>query len=271
MITKTLLHIAIGYLLFCAILYLLQDKMLFVPTKNLEALPSDAGLQYQDVFFTSSDNTELHAWYIPSDKKRAVVLLSHGNGGNISHRIEKLSMLHALNLDVFIYDYRGYGKSSGTPTESGIYLDAMAAWDYITKSKGIKPEEIVLYGESLGSAVSIELASNVPVAAIIIEGGFTSLRELAQRLLPYVPARYLCRYDFDSLSKVKGLMYPKLFIHSIDDEIVPFTMGKRLFVEAPGPKGFLQLSGGHNDGFYISKHIYMEGIKAFLADIFEHK
>jgi fermentation-respiration switch protein FrsA (DUF1100 family) len=139
MITKTLLHIAIGYLLFCAILYLLQDKMLFVPTKNLEALPSDAGLQYQDVFFTSSDNTELHAWYIPSDKKRAVVLLSHGNGGNISHRIEKLSMLHALNLDVFIYDYRGYGKSSGTPTESGIYLDAMAAWDYITKSKGIKP------------------------------------------------------------------------------------------------------------------------------------
>ncbi|MCX8026506.1 MAG: alpha/beta hydrolase [Thermodesulfovibrionales bacterium] len=261
---RPILYLLIAYGVFVILLYLYQDKLIFLPTYTLTSTPKDAGLDYEEVYFITQDKLTLHGWFIPSDKSSLVILFSHGNGGNISHRIEKIKMLNTIGLSVFIYDYRGYGKSTGKPTEQGTYLDALAAWDYLINTIGIKANQIILYGESLGSAVSIDLATKVPAFAIINEGGFTSLKELAQHVYPYLPARYLCKYEYDSLKKISGLKRPNLIIHSIDDEIVPFAMAKRLFDNATEPKVLISLSGGHNDSFYVSRKEYLQGIKDFL-------
>ncbi|MCX8070114.1 MAG: alpha/beta hydrolase [Thermodesulfovibrionales bacterium] len=264
---KTFSYFIIGYTLFVLLLYIFQDRLIFLPEQSLSSSPKDVGLDYEDVYFTTTDNVNLHGWFIFGDKSSRVILFSHGNGGNISHRMEKIKILNAIGFNVFIYDYRGYGNSKGKTTEQGTYLDALAAWDYLVKTKGIKREKIILYGESLGSAVSIEIADKVSVSAIIIEGGFTSLKELAQILYPYLPVKYLCKYDYDSLKKIRDLKMPKLIIHSINDEIVPFSMAKRLFDNAPYPKKFVQLSGGHNDSFYISRERYIDGIRSFIYEL----
>jgi len=252
-------------ILFLLIRYL-EYKSLYFPLKKIEASPKDIGLEYEDVKVTSKDGVLLSAWFISASNPRATILFSHGNGGNISHRLEKIGMLNFLGLNVLIFDYRGYGKSTGRPSEKGLYGDADAMLDYLITKKGIRLEEIIVYGESLGGAIAVDLAGKHELGGMIIEETFTSVKDMAKQVLPVIPSSLL-KSEFDSLRKIKDITVPKLIFHSSGDEIVPFEQGKRLFDEALEPKEFVELQGGHNDAFLVSQELFIGKIDAFVNQI----
>ncbi|MEF9427051.1 MAG: alpha/beta hydrolase, partial [Candidatus Mariimomonas ferrooxydans] len=175
-------------------------------------------------------------------------------------------ILNRLNLDVMIFDYRGYGMSTGSPSENGLYLDAEAVFNYLVNEKAILPWEIIVYGESLGAAIAVDLAGKHDLGGIIIEGGFTSVSDMTKKILPFIPAViYASRYD--ALEKIKNIKSPKLIFHSVDDEIIPFEMGEKLFNEAAEPKEFVKIQGGHNDAFLTSHEVYSEKIDSFISGL----
>lgn len=264
MIVIALLSLAIGYLLLVAFVYARQGKMLYYPEKEFYALPDRVGLPYEDVSLRTSDGITLHAWHIPAQQSAGTVLFCHGNAGNISHRLDSIRIFHDLGLGVLIFDYRGYGRSEGTPSEEGTYRDAEAAWDFLVSSGRERPERIVLFGRSLGSAVAAELALRKKAGALIIESGFTSVPDLGARFFPHLPVRLISRYRYDTLGKIGKIAIPKLFIHSPRDEMIPFEQGMKLFEAAAEPKAFLRIDGTHNEGFLFSGALYQEGIRSFL-------
>jgi hypothetical protein len=259
---KALFLIFVFILLFFFIRYV-EKKSLYFPLRTIEATPEDIGLDYEDVSLITKDGLRISAWYIPSESQRAVILFSHGNGGNISHRLDKIKMLHEINVDILIFDYRGYGTSQGSPSEEGLYLDVEAAYNYLIKQKNIPAQKIVGYGESLGGAVIIDLASKYEMGGIIVEGTFTSIRDMAKRYFPFIPA-FVYKTTFNSFEKIRGINFPKLHLHSMSDEVVPFELGKKLFDNAPEPKEFVKLQGGHNDSFIISRERYISSIDSFI-------
>jgi len=263
---KLIITILVILILFFFFIRFIEQRSLYFPFKAIEATPKDLGLEYEDVAVTTEDGIQLAGWFIPADGPRATILLSHGNGGNISHRLEKIKILHDLSLDVLIYDYRGYGRSSGRPSEDGLYRDAQAMYDYLIDKKRIRRQEIIAYGESLGAAVTIDLALNKEVGAIIVESGFTSINDMARKIFGVAPS-FLLHARYDSVNKIGSIKQPKLIMHSRDDEIVPFEQGKQLFETAPEPKTFLELQGGHNDGFLVSGDVYKRGIDTFTSPI----
>ena len=257
--------VAVALLIFFFIRFL-EQKSLYFPFPTLEITPQDMSMEYEDVHLTASDGTKLHGWFIPSESSKAAVLLAHGNGGNISHRLEKLKMLHDTDLDILIFDYRGYGLSSGSPSEDGIYLDVQAFYDYLVNEKNLSADSIIGYGESLGGAVIINLAKGYRLGGIILEGAFTSVPDMARKLIPFMPSALL-KTRFDSFNKIGTIKVPKLFFHSTSDEVVPFELGRRLFEAAQGPKEFVQLHGGHNDAFMVSQDEYVGHIHEFVSNI----
>jgi fermentation-respiration switch protein FrsA (DUF1100 family) len=221
------------------------------------------------VYIDTIDGQKINAWFIPAkDEALFTVLFSHGNGGNISHRMDKIIILHRLGLNVFIYDYRGYGKSRGRPSEEGIYLDAIAAYNYLVKERGSNENSILLYGESLGGVVSVDLASKVKTRALVLEGIFSSAKDMASEIYPFLPTIFL-KSKFDSMAKIKKITMPKLFIHSLDDEIVPVDLSKKLFNVAPEPKLFVTLKGGHNTCFADSQDDFLNSITSFIDKLKE--
>ncbi len=257
--------IAIPIILFLFIRYL-EQRSLYYPFRDIEITPKDIGLDYEDVHITTDDGIEIHGWFIPAKDPARVLLFNHGNGGNISHRLEKLQMLHALNLAILIYDYRGYGLSKGRPSEKGLYLDADAMFVYLLKEKGYEPDQIIAYGESLGGAVAVDLTSRRDLKGLIIEGSFSSIKDIARKYFPFIPS-FIYKTKYDSIIKIKDLTVPKLIMHSIDDEIIPLKFGVALFDAAAGPKKFIILKGGHNDSFLVSKKEYVFEIRAFLSEL----
>ncbi len=241
----------------------LEKKTLYFPLRKIEATPKDIRLDYEDLSIMTKDGIQLAGWFIPAKRPRATLLFCHGNGGNISHRMEKIKLLNALNVDILIFDYRGYGMSKGRPSEHGLYLDAEAAYAYLITSKEVLPEKIIVFGESLGSAVALDLAVNHRLGGIIIEGGFTSTPDMAKKIFPFLPS-FILSSRFDALKKIRDVQSPKLIFHSIDDEIISFEFGKRLFNAAIDPKEFVHLRGGHNDAFIISQDIFTSRIDSFL-------
>lgn len=266
MFLLALVGLVIGYLLLIAYVYARQGAMLYFPAKEIEATPHNIGLDYQDVTLRTKDGVEISAWYIPADNARGFILFCHGNAGNISHRLDSIKIFHRLGLGVLIFDYRGYGKSKGSPDEEGTYSDAEAAWDYLVNILHVKPEKIVLFGRSLGSAVAVELALRRQAGAIIMESAFTSVPDLGKKFFPLLPVSLISRYHYESISKVERVEMPKLFIHSPDDEIVPYEQGARLFERARDPKEHLKITGGHNEGFLLSGKIYVDGLDAFISE-----
>lgn len=271
----SLFTIAAGiYLLLSLLLYLFQGSMVFLanlPGRTLEAFPSDLGLEYEDVTLETDDGESLHGWYIPAPEARGVLLFFHGNAGNISHRLDSISIFHRLGLDVLIIDYRGYGRSSGKPTEQGTYRDAEAAWRHLVDERGIPAGRIVIFGRSLGGAVGARLGSRLgdgdTPAAVIIESSFTSGVDMARRLYPFLPARLITRLRYPVVEYASLLESPVLVVHSRDDEIIPFEMGQRIHEVAKGEKAFLELRGGHNEGFFISRTHYLAGLEDFLGPL----
>jgi uncharacterized protein len=258
---------ALGYGAFAGFMYLMQPRLLYypnLPTRELTATPARAGLDYQTVTLQTGDGVRLSAWFIPHPAPRATLLFFHGNAGNLSHRLESIRLFHDLDIAVFIIDYRGYGQSEGSPTEAGTYRDAAAAWHYLVDERHIAPQEIVIFGRSLGGAIAAELASRTWPAALIIESAFTSVPNMAARLYPWLPVRWLSRYRYDTRKALEAITCPVLIIHSREDDIIPYAEGEQLFVHAREPKRFLELLGGHGNGFLVSREVYTRGIDNFL-------
>ncbi|ANB03536.1 alpha/beta hydrolase [Ectothiorhodospira sp. BSL-9] len=273
-----------AYGAFVGMLYLTQGQMVFLPMSAHSASPSDAGLPYEEVWLDTEDGERLHAWFIParegaegqagaqSNECRAPVLLFlHGNAGNISHRLESLDIFHRIGLSVLILDYRGYGKSSGSPTEEGTYRDALAGWHHLVEERDYAPEEVVIFGRSLGAAVAAYTGAQVQPGALILESAFTSAPDLGAELYPWVPVRTLLRFEYDTRRALEQVESPILLAHSRDDEIVPHSHLERLKQAAGQARevSVLEMRGGHNDGFMRSGEDYVRGLGGFLEKSFD--
>lgn len=251
-----------GALLFiCVALYFFQVRLVFYPTREFAITPSQLQLPYEDVYIDVTVKERIHGWYFPannpdSDKKGPVTLFCHGNAGNISHRLETVELILRLGADILLFDYRGYGKSDGSPSEDNVYADAEACYNWLVEQKGVRPEDIILFGRSLGGAVAVELARRVKCGGLVVESSFTSAKEMGKKIFPFIPVKYLLRYGFDSIGKVGSVSCPLLVTHSPDDEVIPFEMGRQLFAAANDPKQFVTLRGGHNEREYIADTAY---------------
>jgi len=265
----SLIFALIGAWVFLAlILYVFQPYFIYFPLRQLTATPELVGLKFESVEFYTNDGVRLHGWYIPTEDPRAVLLFLHGNTGNISHRLESLSIFNQLNLATFIFDYRGYGLSEGKPSEKGTYRDAEAALQYLTEERHVPKEQIIIFGRSLGAAVATWLASEYQAGALIAESAFTSVADMARRYYPYLPAALLTRVRYPTLSRIRKVSCPLLIVHSLTDEIVPYQHAQRLFEAAQEPKSFLELQGGHNEGFLSSGQHYITGVDQFISKYF---
>ncbi len=266
---RSLLQLAligvVAYGLLVAFVYLTQDRMFFFPTSDLVTTPDRHGLDYEDVELTAEDGVRLHGWFVPAPDARTTLLFFHGNGGNISHRIESLQIFHELGLSVFILSYRGYGRSEGSPGEAGTRRDAQAAWQYLREERGLPASRIVVFGRSLGAAVAADLAARVDPGAVILESAFTSAADLGSEVYPWLPVRWLIRHEYEVLGRVEAIDAPMLVVHGRDDEIVPFDHGRKIADAAGAP--LLELRGGHNDAFLRSRAEYLRGLREFLGPL----
>lgn len=252
------------YLGLCLVIFFLQERLLYFPDPRLIASPAAVDLEFETVDITTEDDLRLSAWWIPAQQARGVLLFCHGNAGNISHRLESIRQFHQLGLSVLIFDYRGYGESQGKPSEQGTYRDVMAVWRYLTVKRRIPAESVVVFGRSLGAAVAAHLAARVAPGVVILESAFTSVPDMAARLYPWLPVRWLTRIEYPVARDIQTIQAPVLILHSPADEIIPYDMGRTLYGLAHEPKDFVELRGGHNDGFLLTEPDYSMAIASFL-------
>ena len=249
-------------------IYLLQHKLVFQPTDAWLADPGDLGLSYDDVRLQTADGIELHGWYLPAAGSGADTLLYlHGNGGNVSHRLEHLQLLtQHIGVNTLIIDYRGYGRSQGEPSERGSYRDADAALEYLRARHGLTPSQILILGHSLGGAVAARTAAEHGCKALILEASFVSLPALAAQITLLAPARWLLRISYDTAAHLQRVSAPVLIIHGRDDRVVPASHGRRLFEQATAPKDYLATAGGHDDLYIVDPETYLAGFRRFLKE-----
>ena len=248
----------------------LERLFVYYPYRQLEGDPGALGLRYQDVVLVTEDGVKLHGWFVPCEGARNTLLMFHGNGGNISHRLSFIQMLYQLGLHVFIIDYRGYGRSEGRPFEEGLYRDAQAAYNWWATERRPNGEKLILFGESLGGAVAVHLAARTPAAGLILQSTFNSARDMAKTMFPIGLLLPLARVRFDSEKDIALVTCPKLFIHGDSDRTIPFRLGRALHDAAPPPKVFYTVHGaGHNDLLWVAGPEYSRQVRSFLSQI-EH-
>jgi fermentation-respiration switch protein FrsA (DUF1100 family) len=256
--------LAVIYIIILILFLVFQSRFLYFPSKSLDFTPDEFGMTFEDIFFSAADSIELNGWFIPAEESTGTILFCHGNAGNISHRIESVKIFNDLKMDVFIFDYRGYGKSKGKISENGTYIDSEAALDYLIKVKNKKQSEIIVFGRSLGGSVAAHLAKERKPGALIIESTFTSVNDIASDVYPFLPVRLISRFKYNTLEYVRNTKCPLLVIHSRQDELINFKHGQQLYETAGEPKMFLELTGAHNEGFILSGKSYIDGIKTFI-------
>jgi fermentation-respiration switch protein FrsA (DUF1100 family) len=225
------------------------NGLLYFPSRAFYAKPADAGLEHEDVDFQAEDGTRLHGWWIRTERRPAVahVLLAHGNAGNIGDRVYHAKLLTEAGLDVFLFDYRGYGKSEGRPDEEGTYRDARAARQALLRRDGVDSSRVVYLGESIGGAVAVALAVEAPPMGLVLQSAFTSVKDMGRLHYPFIPAAVVPD-AYPSLRRVARIRSPLLVIHGDRDDIVPVGHGRALFEAAPQPKRLEIVRGaGHND------------------------
>jgi len=256
----------IGYLLILVLMMLFEESLIFLPMRYPEGDWHPAMLEHEDVWFETSDGLRLHGWYCPARRHSPVVLFSHGNAGNITHRADEIALWRRrLNVAVFIYDYRGYGRSEGKPNERGVYEDARAAYRWLRRQQGVEPDRIILRGKSLGAAVAMQLALEEPHMGLILESAFTSAPDMGALLYPWLPVRWLMHTRFDNISKIRRYRGPVLITHCRDDTVVPYRMGRQLFEAANEPKWFYEIKvGDHNDLHPLIDEGYLPAIQQFI-------
>ena len=240
--------------------------MIFHPSPTLAGTPRQVGLECEDIFFTTRDGVRLNGWFIPHPESQFTLVWFHGNAGNISHRIDNIKLLHdKVKVNVFIFDYRGYGRSEGHASEAGTYLDGEAALDLLRKKLGVKSDKIILFGRALGAAVATEMATRFINQGLILESPFISIAEMARIVLPFLPIRFLLQTRYDVETTITKIRVPLLVLHGDRDEIVPFSHGETIFDKAPEPKKFFAIPGAnHNDNYVVGGEIYFQQIKEFV-------
>lgn len=244
------------------------ESQIFFPDRVLAARPSDFDLPSEDIRFPASDGVELHGWLIPAAGADTLLLFSHGNAGNISHRLDNLSRLHRLRIDVFIYDYRGYGLSQGRISLAGFELDARAALAWAARRAEERKQRLVLFGRSLGGAAAVIQAAGGGVDGIILESTFTSLADMARVHFPIPGLGKTVAGKLDSLSRIGRITAPLLMIHGDEDDIVPAELGRRLFEAAPQPKELIIIpEAGHNDTYEEAGPEYFQRLAAFISGL----
>ncbi len=248
----------------------MQPKLTFRPLREVVFTPAARGFLYEDAVFQSRDGVKLVGWYVPAPDAQFTVLFCHGNSGNIMHAMDAVSLFHEMGLNCLVFDYRGYGASEGKPTEAGTYLDARAAFDWLTQIKGVPAERIILCGRSLGGPIAARLATEVRPAALVVEGTFTSYADIGAHFYPYMPVRPFARFRYDTLASIKQVHCPVMVVHSKDDHLVPSTFGARLFDAAREPKRFTEISGSHNDGFLSSADRYKAAWTRWVETLADH-
>jgi fermentation-respiration switch protein FrsA (DUF1100 family) len=264
LLSRILAYATIVSVILFLVAHFMIDQFLYFPETRHDSKPEDFKLPYEDVSLTTDDGVKLHAWWTGDPSIQTTVLFFHGNAGNISHRLDRIQSLKEPGIRFFLIDYRGYGKSTGKPSEEGLYKDATAAYEYLREHR-VPPENIYIFGESLGGAVAGELATRVPSAGVILESTFTSLREMASKHYPFIPAAFVPD-QFNTLDRIRNLKAKLLVIHGTKDEIVPLEMGQRLYDRAIEPKSFIEVPGaGHNDLYGIGGESYRGDVRRFLT------
>lgn len=244
-----------------------EHGYIYFPEPEIVQTPADAGLDFEEKRFRTEDGLWLHGWYMPAAGSRLVLLHFHGNAGNISHRLSLYRQWHDLGLSIFAFDYRGYGRSEGKPSEEGFYHDARAAWQVLEGINGFSVDRTLITGRSLGAAVAARLASEVDAAGLVLETPFTSIPDMASYHYPWLPLRWLARSRFDTEEMITDVQMPLLLISAGDDRIVPAGMAERILAAANAPKSHIRLSGGHNDFDVISREQYRQAWLDWLAGL----
>jgi fermentation-respiration switch protein FrsA (DUF1100 family) len=265
-IRRLLVIVAVTYLGVCALVTLFQTRLIYYPSRDYFATPADVGLAYEDLTLKTRDGVSIAAWFVSRDDAKATILFCHGNAGNLSNRLHAIKLLHEMEYNVLIFDYRGFGRSEGRPGEKGTYLDADAAWEYLIETRAERPERVVVFGRSLGGAVAIELARRHRPAALVVESTFTRMNVIAGRHYPFLPTKLLLLHRYDSINKVPAITCPKLFLHGADDRLIPLADARRLYEAAIPPKQFIETPGGHNRSGFTYQDKYAQQAAAFIDE-----
>lgn len=251
----------------CGVMWFGQGQLIFRPNPGTDSTPAERGWDFEDLHFPVMGETT-QAWYLPLKRSRGVVLFSHGNGAPLSGCLGSIGLLRSFGFSVLIYDYGGFGNSTGNTSEARCNADIRAMWDFLVGEKGIAPKDILLFGRSLGGGPTADLAKDVTPGAIILESTFLSLLDMGWEMPLYRPWLWLLRHQFLTKNKLDQFSAPLLILHSKEDEVVPYKHGQALFERAHEPKTFVEIRGGHNDGYHLSADIYREGWEKFLTPIF---
>jgi uncharacterized protein len=266
MIAGFVLLLAGAYVVIAVFMYVGQSYLVYYPSSKMLGDPGKIGHKFEDVSFMAADGVSLHGWFVPANgQNRPVLLWCHGNGGNISGRLEMLRIFTSLELNVFTFDYRGYGLSEGEPQEQGTYRDVEAAWEYLTKTRRIEPTRIVVLGRSLGGPIAAHLAARQNPAGLILVSTFTALADVGQEVYPYLPVRLLSRIHYPTRDKLIQTTAPVMILHSQTDELIDFHHGRELFEAANEPKRFVEIGGGHNEVLTHSPRAFSDAIRDFIG------
>jgi fermentation-respiration switch protein FrsA (DUF1100 family) len=250
-----------------ALLRSIENRFIFSPPRYPEGFsPARVHpLGLEEIWIATDDGVRLNAWFLANSSSPMVLLWFHGNATNIGQQLDELETYSRLGTNILALDYRGYGKSEGSPDEAGVYRDAEAAYRYLVDQRRFTPASIIVYGHSLGGAVAVDLAARHECGGLIVESSFTNTGEMARRMFHVPFIEHLPRSRFDSLAKIARVRAPILVIHGTRDQVIPFSMGQRLYEAAPEPKSFLSVEGGEHDSIFTSGgEKYWEHLQAFV-------
>jgi fermentation-respiration switch protein FrsA (DUF1100 family) len=247
----------------------IEDSLIFQPSSEIIQTPGHAGLEFQDLYFTTADGVRVHGWFIPHREARATWVWFHGNAGNISHRVENIKLLHhKVSVNIVIFDYRGYGRSAGSVSEEGTYRDGAAVLDFLVNQLRVDTRTLILFGRSLGAAVAAEMAGRFKIRALILESPFMSIREMAKTILPFLPLGSLLQTRYDVIEKIGKVKVPLLVLHGDRDEVVPYEQGNKVFAAAGEPKEFYSIAGAHhNDTYLVGGDAYFARLRSFVERV----
>jgi len=255
----------LAYALLLVGVWAIQDRLMFGRrTNEIVENPSARNWSYEEVWVDVAGGRTC-GWWIPVPDARGTVLFSHGSGHNISNYLEDVVFFRDLGLSVLLYDYGGYGLSTGEPSEARCCADARAMWDHLVTARGIPPEKIVLAGSSMGGGVTAELATQVSPAAVLFESTFTSIPDTLAHMYPFIPAQWVCRIQFRNIDKVGRIRCPVLISHSRQDTVVPFAEAEQLYQQVSAPKMFVEIQGSHHGGKFESRAVYAAALNTFFS------